>query len=427
MRILIEKGRLIDPASGTDKICDIYIENGIVVKIGENPGSEADFAPDRRIDAKGLWVTPGFIDLHAHLREPGFEHKETIATGAASAAAGGFTTVCAMPNTDPVCDSGIVAEYIKLKAERADKAEVLPVGAITKGQKGETLSEIGKMASAGICALSEDGKSVANAGLMRTAMVYAKMFDLPIFDHCEEPTLMGGSMNKGPRAELLGMKGIAPEAEEIMVARDIILARSAGVHLHICHISTKGAIEQVRRAKAAGQSVTAEVCPHHFSLSDEFITDYDTNTKMSPPLRSAEDVKCILEALKDGTIEVIATDHAPHASEDKLCEYDRAAFGIVGFETAFGLGMSNLVKAGILSPMEFIAKLTCNPAKILKLERGAIKEGARADITISDPDEKWTVEPEKFLTKGRNTPFGGFELTGRVKFTLVNGNLVYEG
>jgi len=238
---------------------------------------------------------------------------------------------------------------------------------------------------------------------------------------------MGGSMNKGPRAELLGMKGIAPEAEEIMVARDIILARSAGVHLHICHISTKGAIEQVRRAKAAGQSVTAEVCPHHFSLSDEFITDYDTNTKMSPPLRSAEDVKCILEALKDGTIEVIATDHAPHASEDKLCEYDRAAFGIVGFETAFGLGMSNLVKAGILSPMEFIAKLTCNPAKILKLERGAIKEGARADITISDPDEKWTVEPEKFLTKGRNTPFGGFELTGRVKFTLVNGNLVYEG
>ncbi len=423
MKILIQNGQVIDPASQTNEVMDILIENGIVSKMEKNITDKADTI----INAEGNWVTPGLIDVHVHLREPGYEYKETIATGTRSAAKGGFTTICCMPNTSPVCDSDIMVEYIKLKAQREGVIHVLPIGAITKGQNGEELSNIGKMAKAGACAISEDGKSVPSSGLLKTAMKYAKMFDIPVLSHCEDIALVaGGSMNAGASAQLLGLKGISNDSEEVIVARDVILAKSTNSKLHICHMSTKGSVEIVKQAKLAGQNVTAEATPHHFTLSDDFITDYDGNTKMNPPLRSKEDVLAIRQALKDNIIEVIATDHAPHSVDEKNCEYEKAAFGIVGLETALSLGITILVEEGWLTPIELIAKMTWNPAKMLGIDdyAGTLSIGKSADITIINPNETYKVNPNTFASKSKNTPFGGFDVKGKVLYTIVDGNIV---
>ena len=325
MKLLIQNGRVIDPANGRDGQFDILIENGKIACVAAHIADAADEV----IDATGKWVVPGLIDLHVHFREPGFTRKETIATGSRAAAKGGFTTVCCMPNTKPVADSEILIEYIKLKAERDSVVNVLPIGAITKGQNGEELADIGSMARVGACAISEDGKSVENAALMKTAMKYAGMFNIPVLDHCEDRLLTGGGqMNAGPQAALLGLEGISPESEEVIIARDIILARDVDVRLHICHISTENSVQLLREAKARGEQVTAEVCPHHFTLTDEDITDYDANFKMAPPLRSKKDVEALKKGLQDGTLEVIATDHAPHHIDEKNCEFAAAANGI---------------------------------------------------------------------------------------------------
>lgn len=423
MKLLIQNGQVIDPASQTNEVLDILIENGIISKIEKKITDKADTV----INAEGNWVTPGFIDVHVHLREPGYEYKETIATGTRSAAKGGFTTICCMPNTNPVCDSDIMVEYIKLKSQREGVIHVLPIGAITKGQKGEELSNIGKMAKAGACAISEDGKSVPSSGLLKTAMKYAKMFDIPVLSHCEDIALVaGGSMNAGASAQLLGLKGISNDSEEVIVARDIILAKSTNSKLHICHISTKGSVEILKQAKLAGQKVTAEATPHHFTLSDDFITDYDGNTKMNPPLRSKEDVLAIRQALKDNIIEIIATDHAPHSIDEKNCEYEKAAFGIVGLETALSLGITVLVGEGWLTPMELIAKMTWNPAKMLGIDNnvGKLSVGKVADITIISPNEIYKINPNTFASKSKNTPFDGFDVKGKVLYTIVEGNIV---
>ncbi len=332
-----------------------------------------------------------------------------------------------MPNTNPVCDSDIMVEYIKLKAEREGVVHILPIGAITKGQKGEELSNIGKMAKAGACAISEDGKSVPSSGLLKTAMKYAKMFDIPVLSHCEDIALVaGGSMNAGSSAQLLGLKGISNDSEEVIVARDIILAKSTHSKLHICHMSTKGSVALLRQAKQDGQNVTAEATPHHFTLSDDFITDYDGNTKMNPPLRAKEDVLAIRQALKDNVIEIIATDHAPHSIDEKNCEYEKVAFGIVGLETALPLGITVLVGEGWLTPMELICKMTWNPAKMLGIDKGTLTVGKAADITIVNPNESYQIDPRTFASKSKNTPFGGFEVKGKVLYTIVDGNIVVE-
>ena len=423
MKLLIQNGQVIDPASQTNEVMDILVENGIISKIEKSITDNAD----KIINAEGNWVTPGFIDVHVHLREPGYEYKETIATGTRSAAKGGYTTICPMPNTNPVCDSDIMIEYIKLKAEREGVVHVLPIGAITKGQKGEELSNIGKMAKAGACAISEDGKSVPSSGLLKTAMKYAKMFDIPVLSHCEDINLVaGGSMNAGTSAQLLGLKGISNDSEEIIVARDMILAKSTNSKLHICHMSTKGSVELLRQAKLAGQTVTAEATPHHFTLSDDFITDYDGNTKMNPPLRSKEDVLAIRQALKDNVIDIIATDHAPHSIDEKNCEYEKVAFGIVGLETALPLGITVLVEGGWLTPMELITKMTYNPAKMLNIDKGTLTIGKSADITIIDPNKTYKIDANTFASKSKNTPFGGFEVKGKVMYTIVDGNIVVE-
>ncbi len=344
-----------------------------------------------------------------------------------AAAKGGFTTICCMPNTNPVVDNEILVEYIKMKAEREAVVNVLPIGSITKGQKGEELSNIGLMAQAGICAISEDGKSVENAGLLKKAMKYASMFNLPVFSHCEDMSLVGGGvMNAGEMAQRIGMKGISADSEEVIVARDIILARSTGVKLHICHISTEGSVQLIREAKLRGEKVTAEVCPHHFSLTDEAVEGYDANTKMNPPLRAKKDVESIKKALKDNIIEIIATDHAPHHIDEKNCEYDKAAFGIVGLETALALGITHLVEEDIISPLELIEKMSTNPAKLLGIDKGSLEVGKVADITIVDPNEEYLIDANSFVSKSKNTPFNGHKVKGKVKYTIVAGKIVVD-
>jgi len=400
---------------------DILVEDGLIRAIED----KIEIFADKVIDAEGFWVTPGLIDVHVHLREPGYEYKETIKTGSRAAAKGGFTTICCMPNTNPVIDNEILVEYIKMKAEKEAIVNVLPIGSITKGQKGEELSNIGKMAKAGICAISEDGKSVINAGLLKKAMKYAGMFDIPIFSHCEDNTLVGGGvMNAGEVSERVGMKGISADSEEVIVARDIILGRNTGVRLHICHISTKGSVQLLREAKLRGENVSAEVCPHHFALTDEVVEGYDANTKMNPPLRSTKDVESLKEGLRDNTIEIIATDHAPHHKDEKNCEYDKAAFGIVGLETALPLGVTHLVEEDILTPLQLIEKMSTNPAKLLGIDRGILAVGKVADITIIDPKEEYEINVDKFESKSKNSPFNGYKVKGKVKYTMVRGNLV---
>lgn len=424
MRTIIKFGRIINPATDLDAVMDLLIEDGVVKEIHkEIPTLQEDHV----IDAKGLWVIPGLIDLHVHLREPGYEHKENIRTGANSAAKGGFTTICAMPNTNPVTDNPFIVSYIRNKAKEEAKVNVLPVGAITKQQAGKEMADIGLMAKEGICAISEDGGSVADASLMKKAMTYAKMFNLPIFCHSEEATLSGsGVMHSGRVSLELGLKGIPREAEDIGTARDMLLAQSTGAKTHICHVSTKGSVELLRFAKQQSIPVTAEVCPHHFVLRDEEIVPYDTNYKMNPPLREEEDLQAILKGLKDNTIDVIATDHAPHSEGDKCCTFDEAAFGIVGLETAVSLTLTHLVNTEILTPKAMVEKMSLNPARILGIERGDLSPGKVADITLINPEAKSVINKESFESKGKNTPFHNREVTGQVEYTLVGGQIVYN-
>ncbi len=419
--ILIKKGRLVDPKNNIDSIKDILVVDNKIAEIEDSISENAD----KVINAEGLIVMPGLIDLHVHFREPGYEKKETIATGSRAAAMGGFTTVCAMPNTNPVTDNAIMIEYA-LNPKRDAVINVLPIGAITKGQKGEELSDIGQMAAAGACALSEDGRSVDDPSLMKNAMRYSKMFNLPIFDHCEEIRLAKGTMNAGDRASILGLKGIGDDSEEIMVSRDIILAEATGAKLHICHISTEGSVNQVKAAKAKGLPVTAEAAPHHFTLCDEDITGYDSNFKMNPPLRSRKDMEIIRQALKDNIIEVIATDHAPHHIDDKNCEFEKAANGIIGLETSFALSYTELVESGLISLNEMVAKMTCNPADVLGTDKGQIAVGAEADIAIADIDNSYTIDVSTMASKAKNTPFGCREVKGKILYTICGGEVVVD-
>jgi len=362
-----------------------------------------------------------------HLREPGQEDLETVATGAMAAAAGGFTAVCAMPNTDPVCDNQGVVGFVKAQAQRAGKARVYPIGAISLGQNGQQLAEFGELVGAGAVAVSDDGKPVVSSHLMRTALEYAKTFGIPVADHCEDPTLSaGGVMHEGLVSTRLGLKGIPAAAEEIMVARDVLLAELTGGHVHLCHMSTRGSVDLIRRAKERGVRVTAEACPHHFALTHEACEGYDTNAKMSPPLREPEDREAIRQGLKDGTIDVIATDHAPHHYDAKEREFDDAPNGIIGLETALALAITELVKTGLLTLPDLVARLSSVPARIFGLPGGTLAPGAPADVTVFDPEVEWTVRPQEFFSRSRNTPFGGRRLTGRANVTIVRGQVVFQ-
>jgi len=426
MKLLIANGHLIDPAAPENTGMNVLIEDGRVsawLKQNEKPPEGCEI-----FDAAGLLVAPGFIDMHVHLREPGQEHKETIATGCAAAVAGGWTSVCPMPNTNPVNDNAAITRYMIEQAERAGLANVFPIGAITKSSDGSELAEMGEMQAAGAVAVSDDGRPVPNAGIMRRAMQYARDFDLPVIDHCEDKSLSsGGVMHEGKLSLLLGLKGMPALAEEIDVVRDIILAKETGTHIHIAHVSTKGAIEAVRRAKSEGIPVTCEVAPHHFTLTDKAVEGYDTNTKMAPPLRSQEHLDAVLEGIKDGTIDAIATDHAPHHADEKSLEYDKAPFGITGLETGIGLALNELVDKGIIGLDRLVEMCSANPARILRLEgRGTLKPGSMADVTVIDTDLKWTYLNSEAQSKSRNTPFDGWELRGGPVATFVSGRLVYR-
>lgn len=428
MKILIRNGYVIDPAAKREGKYDILADGGRIVCVAEKIEEEQAKA-DRVIDAAGKHVLPGFIDLHVHYREPGLEYKETIATGSAAAAAGGYTTVCPMPNTKPATDCAEVVKEVLKRAEEAGKVRVLPVGAVTLGQRGEELSDIGALAAAGAAAVSEDGKSVMNPALYAEGMKQAKQAGLPVFAHCEEISLVrGGVMNAGTRAEELGMPGITNAVEDIITMRDILLAEETGAQLHLCHCSTKYSVDFVRFAKEKGIAVTAEVCPHHFTLCDEDIVSDDSKYKMNPPLRGREDVKALIAGLLDGTMEVISTDHAPHSAEEKKGSMLGSPFGIVGSETAYALSNTVLVKENGMSPMQLAACMSYNPAKVLGREKeiGGLSEGYYADIVITAPEEEYTICPEKFLSKGRNTPFGGTKVKGRVYMTICAGNITYE-
>ncbi len=425
MKILIKKGRVIDPSQNLDAALDILVEGGKIADVA--PSGKLKAPKDAEVmDASGRLVVPGLIDMHCHLREPGFEYKEDIASGTRAAAAGGFTTVCCMPNTSPVNDSRSVTEFILRQSEKAGNCRVLPIGAITKGSKGAELAEMGDMAEAGCAAFSDDGKPVAGAEMMRRALEYSKVFGKTIISHCEEPTLAaGGVMNEGAVSTRLGLRGIPNAAEDVMVARDIALAKLTGGRLHIAHVSTEGATELIRRAKAEGVTVTAETCPHYFTLTEGKLLDYNTNFKVNPPLRTERDREAIIAGLADGTIDVIATDHAPHAASEKDVEFDLAPFGISGFETALALSL-RLADSGLVPLIEIIGKLTVSPAKALGLPMPEIKAGGRADITIIDPALTRKVTPDTLLSKGKNTAFDGMELTGWPVCTICNGRVVWR-
>ena len=423
MDILIQNGRVLDPESGMDGIYDVLIRDGKIAKVGEK--LEAKEA--RVVDATGCYVMPGLIDLHVHLRDPGLTYKETVDTGAAAAACGGFTTIVAMPNTKPVMDEGHRVSYVHNKAKMLGEIHVLQAGAVTKGMKGEELSDIEGMVKAGSPAISEDGKSVMNSGLYRKAMKVAKKCGIPVLAHCEDINLVeGGVVNADPAMQAMGWKGISNAVEDVIVARDILLAKETGVKLHLCHCSTKDSVRMVKEAKEEGVKVTAEVCPHHFTLTSEDIPGNDANYKMNPPLRTREDVEALKQGLHDDVMDVIATDHAPHSEEEKLRTMHTAPFGIVGLETAVPLTITELVRPGILTPMQMAAKMSANPARILGIDRGTIQEGKAADVVIIDPEAEYTIDKNKFRSKGKNTPFHGRKVFGRVEMTICDGKVVFS-
>ncbi|MDX1411702.1 MAG: dihydroorotase [Nitrospirales bacterium] len=426
MSLLIRGGHILDPGRYQGQ-GDVLIENGIIQSVGQDlVKSEKDTQSLTVLNAKGLFVVPGFVDLHVHLREPGFEYKETIATGTASAVAGGFTSICCMPNTNPVNDNQSVTEFILSKAALAKKANVFPIGAITKGSEGQELAEIGELAAAGCVAISDDGRPVMNSLVMRRAMEYAQAFGMPVVDHCEDLHLAaGGCMNEGLVSTELGVPGIPGASEEVMVARNLSLAELTGTQVHLAHLSTAGSVRLTREAKNRGIAVTAEACPHHFSLTEEATRTFDSNTKMNPPLRTMEDIDALKQGLADGTIDAIATDHAPHAVQEKQLEFDTAPFGIVGFETALPLTLV-LVQEGVLTLETAISKLTVEPARVFGLNKGTLAPGADADVALINPDAVWVVDPNKFHSKSRNTPFSGWNVRGKVMATVVGGIVVYE-
>lgn len=421
--LLLTGGRLVDPSQGLDAVGDLLLVDGKVAAIG---GAIAGPDGARRIDCTGQVVAPGLIDVHVHLREPGREDVETVATGAHAAVAGGFTAVAAMPNTRPVTDNQATVGFVKRQGEAAGFARVYPYGAITVGQMGETLAEFGEMVAAGAVAVSDDGKPVENAHIMRTALEYAQTFGIPVVEHCEVMALAhGGSMHEGTVSARLGLKGIPAEAEEIDVIRCILLAKLTGGHIHLCHLSTKGSVDLVRWGKDQGVRVTAEVCSHHISLTHEAVEGYNTNAKMNPPLRTARDVEALQQGLKDGTIDLLVTDHAPHHYDEKEREFADAPNGIVGLETALGVNITWLVDRGVLTIPQLVDRMSCLPAKVFHLPGGTLAPGAIADVTVFDPARAWVVDPKAFKSKGRNTPYGGQTLRGRATHTVVGGRVVH--
>lgn len=424
MDILIKQGRVIDPANNFDGIADLLIQGEKISAVKSNlrPRSKV-----KVINAKGLWVVPGLIDIHCHLRDPGDPEEETIASGSASAAAGGFTSIACMANTHPPIDNPAMVKYVKDKAQAEAKVNVFPIGAVTKGLAGTELAEMGRMIEEGARAFSDDGKPVINSAMMRHALEYARQFGVVIISHCEDPGLSsGGQMNEGYFSTILGLKGIPSLAEEVMVARDLMLAKEFKGHLHIAHVSCEKSVDLIRKAKDKGVKVTAETCPHYFTLTEEALTKYDTNAKVNPPLRSERDIKAILKGLADGTIDVIATDHAPHKLEKKKVEFQAAATGLVGFETALPLVITELIDKKILTRKEAFAKMSSNPARILNLHKGAFKEGWDADVTIIDPSFEYVVDAAQFSGKSKNTPFNGRNVKGKVAYTIVSGKIVYS-
>jgi dihydroorotase len=421
--ILIQNGTILDPAQKLQRKADILLRDGKVAAIGTNLGKA-----DEVIDASDCYVTPGLIDIHVHFREPGDEEEETIASGAAAAVAGGFTTVCCMPNTKPPLDNEAQVEFVLQESQHVGLANVFPIGAITKGREGKELAEIGSMHKRGAVAFSDDGVGVADPSVMRKALQYARMFDTVLMQHCEEPSLSGGAMHGGVTSTCLGLPGIPAEAEQLMIARDLLLNRTIGCRYHVQHISTAWSVELVRRAKRDGHAVTAEVAPHHLLLTDDACRSYDTNYKMNPPLRTAADVRACIEGVIDGTIDCLATDHAPHLAEEKELEFQNAPFGIIGLEGALALYAKALVELGHVDWMRLVELMTVAGARIVKLDdrKGTLKEGADADVTIIDPRMRWTIDAEQFASKSRNSPFNGWEVTGRAVATIVGGALKWR-
>jgi len=422
MRLLLKKGIVTD-CRKKKEFCDVLIEDGVIKGIDKN----IEVMDAEIVDVEGKYIMPGFIDVHTHLREPGYEHKETIKTGTMAAAKGGFTEILCMPNTNPVIDNRLMVEYVRFKAEKEGLVKVHPVGAITKGLKGEEISEIGEMVVAGIKAISDDGNPVMSAGIMKRALTYAKMFGIPVISHCEDKTLSGdGVINGGLISTVTGLKGIPASAEEVMVARDVILANEVKGKLHIAHVSTKGSVELIRRAKEKGIKVTCEVTPHHLFLTEKEAEGYNTLAKVNPPLRSEEDVESLKNALKEGIIDIIATDHAPHSYDDKNTDFTSAAFGISGLETAFSVLVTALIHTGILTVEELVEKLSRNPGKLIGEDRGVLEIGRPADLVIADMDCEIIVDVSRFLSKGKNTPLHGRKLKGKILATLLEGRFVYR-
>ena len=422
--LLLKGGRVVDPSRGMDRVLDLLLADGLVAELGE--GLEA---PDdaRIIDATGLVVTPGLIDVHVHLREPGAEHKETIATGAKAAAAGGFTAVCAMPNTDPPIDDPASVAFVAAAGRRANAARVYPIGAISVGQKGERLAEIGEMTMAGAVGITDDGHPVMDSGLMRLALEYSLAFGIPVADHPEDLGLSkDGVLNEGLVSTRLGLKGMPNASEDAHIVRDLILAKLTGGRIHLQHVSTSAGVEAIRQAKADGVRVSAEATPHHLLLTDEEVEGYRTEAKMSPPLRSQKDVDAVRAGLQDGTLDIIATDHAPHHYDEKEAAFDDAPFGIVGLETCLGLILTHIVSEGVIDLPTMVQRMSCAPATAYSLPGGTLEPGSPADVTVIDPEMEWTVDPSAFLSKGRNTPFGEWKLKGKARMTIVGGGVVWE-